>query len=90
MATPTAACLEVDTDSAQLLILTLLVALVAALPTSLNTRTIGQVFAASQSTAHNLNDGVGAGVDVHKYYTGDGSATAGWPAMSSWVSFQEM
>ncbi|KAK5954051.1 hypothetical protein OHC33_004622 [Knufia fluminis] len=72
------------------LILTTSVALTAALPVSLDPRTAGQKFLASQAAANNLLDGKGAGIDVHKYYSGDGSADAGWPKMSDWVSFQNM
>ncbi|KAH8706017.1 hypothetical protein BGW36DRAFT_285615 [Talaromyces proteolyticus] len=43
-----------------------------------------------QVTAVNAEDGVGAGTDSYTYYTGDGSTGAGWPAASSWVSFNEM
>jgi len=60
------------------------------MPINLNPRTINQKFTASQSSALSLNDGVGAGIDVYKYYTGDGSSAAGWPAMTQWVSFQQM
>jgi len=70
--------------------LTSLVALTAAMPVSLNPRTVGVVFSASKTTAQNLNDGIGSGIDVYKRYTGDGSVAAGWPAMSNWVSFQQM
>lgn len=77
-------------DDAQSLILTTSVALTAALPVSLDPRTAGQKFLASQAAANNLLDGKGAGIDVHKYYSGDGSADAGWPKMSDWVSFQNM
>jgi hypothetical protein len=70
--------------------LTALAALAAAVPVNVNPRAVGQIFSASRSTAVNLNDGIGAGVDVYKSYNGDGSVAAGWPAMSEWVSFQQM
>jgi hypothetical protein len=35
-------------------------------------------------TAVNPDDGVGAGTDVYNMYSGDGSAGAGWPDVSSW------
>lgn len=38
----------------------------------------------------NNNDGIGAGSNNYVYYSGDGSTGAGWPAMSDWVSFDDM
>lgn len=38
----------------------------------------------------NNNDGIGAGSNKYKYYSGDGSTGAGWPAKSQWVSFVDM
>ncbi|KEF52297.1 uncharacterized protein A1O9_11537 [Exophiala aquamarina CBS 119918] len=38
----------------------------------------------------NIQDGVGAGIDLYKLYTGDGSAAAGWPTKDQWVSFEDM
>lgn len=40
--------------------------------------------------AGNVSDGIGAGIDLYKMYTGDGSAAAGWPAKDQWVSFKDM
>lgn len=60
------------------------------MPAGLKPRTVGVVFSSSRSTAQNLNDGIGADIDLYTRYTGDGSVAAGWPAMSKWVSFQQM
>ncbi|PYH84526.1 muramidase [Aspergillus uvarum CBS 121591] len=38
----------------------------------------------------NNKDGKGAGKDSYIMYTGDGSTSAGWPAQSDWVSFENM
>ena len=38
----------------------------------------------------NDNDGSGAGKDVYKMYTGEGSESAGWPSMKDWVSYGDM
>jgi len=38
----------------------------------------------------NDEDGIGAGSDSYTMYSGDGSAGAGWPTRSQWVSFTEM
>ncbi|PYH40714.1 uncharacterized protein BP01DRAFT_307574 [Aspergillus saccharolyticus JOP 1030-1] len=38
----------------------------------------------------NGTDGSGAGQDVYTLYSGDGSVADGWPAQSSWVSFDDM
>ena len=38
----------------------------------------------------NDEDGIGAGTDQYYMYWGDGSAGAGWPTRSQWVSFTEM
>jgi hypothetical protein len=38
----------------------------------------------------NDEDGIGAGTDQYNMYWGDGSAGAGWPTRSQWVSFTEM
>lgn len=38
----------------------------------------------------NIHDGIGAGTDLYKMYTGDGSATTGWPTKDQWVSFEDM
>ncbi|CAG8955343.1 hypothetical protein HYFRA_00011327 [Hymenoscyphus fraxineus] len=35
-------------------------------------------------------DGIGAGSDTYRRYTGDGGPEAGWPAMNQWVSFRAM
>ena len=44
---------------------------------------------AAVSTINN-QDGVGAGSDVYKLYSGDGSLAAGWPTEEQWVSFENM
>ncbi|RAH45372.1 muramidase [Aspergillus brunneoviolaceus CBS 621.78] len=41
-------------------------------------------------TSINNKDGKGAGKDSYTMYTGDGSTSAGWPAKSDWVSFENM
>ena len=38
----------------------------------------------------NDHDGKGAGSDAYKLYEGDGSTSAGWPASTDWVSFNDM
>jgi len=38
----------------------------------------------------NIHDGIGQGTDRYTMYYGNGETWAGWPARSSWVSFQEM
>ena len=38
----------------------------------------------------NNNDGIGAGSDTYRTYSGDGSQGAGWPTKASWVSFVDM
>lgn len=46
--------------------------------------------AAPSATAASSNDGSGAGLgDVYKMYTGSGEVSAGWPAESSWASFDD-
>jgi hypothetical protein len=51
----------------------------------------GQVqIAADAVWSINDEDGIGAGSDVYNMYWGDGSAGAGWPTRSQWVSFTEM
>ncbi|KAL8832255.1 MAG: hypothetical protein Q9191_000387 [Dirinaria sp. TL-2023a] len=41
-------------------------------------------------TKLNDHDGSGAGKDVYKMYTGDGSESAGWPSLKDWVSYGDM
>lgn len=41
-------------------------------------------------TSINNNDGIGAGSNSYTNYGGDGSAGAGWPSISDWVSFEDM
>jgi len=41
-------------------------------------------------TQFNDNDGKGSGSDAYKMYNGDGSAGAGWPAQSDWISYDQM
>lgn len=62
----------------------------ASAPVTINRRATNQVFSATQAAANNVYDGIGAGLDNYKLYTGDGSASAGWPSMTEWVSFQQM
>ena len=38
----------------------------------------------------NNQDGIGAGSDTYKTYSGDGSLQAGWPTKAQWVSFEDM
>lgn len=62
-----------------------LLALVAALPAKRGgDETISAPLAV---TVTNNQDGVGLGKDVYTMYHGDGSAAAGWPAMSDWYVF---
>ena len=63
---------------------------IAAPPQSRVSRAVQQVFEASKSLPINYNDGIGWGVDAYKMYGGDGSIAQGWPAMSQWVSYQQM
>nr|POE48309.1 hypothetical protein CFP56_75859 [Quercus suber] len=41
-------------------------------------------------TVINDNDGIGGGSNTLNPYSGDGSAAAGWPSLSDWVSFGDM
>ncbi|KAH9832355.1 A-agglutinin anchorage subunit-like, partial [Teratosphaeria destructans] len=43
--------------------------------------------AASTSSTSSSSSGLG---DIYKMYTGDGSTSAGWPAQSSWASFDDL
>lgn len=49
-----------------------------------------QIAADANWDSSNIYDGVGDGVDSYTLYLGDGSTDAGWPAQSSWVSFDNM
>jgi hypothetical protein len=40
--------------------------------------------------ADNTRDGIGSGVDSYTMYYGTGDTSDGWPAKSSWVSFENM
>lgn len=50
------------------------------------------VYAASNEFVSNGNavysvndyDGIGSGTDTYKFYSGDGSTAAGWPAKGQW------
>ncbi|MCJ1376252.1 hypothetical protein MMC20_007494 [Loxospora ochrophaea] len=41
-------------------------------------------------TSINNDDGIGAGTDSYTQYNGDGTTADGWPAKTSWVSFDDM
>lgn len=79
-----------ETDRENQFTFACLVALMAAAPLRDVRRSTNQIFDASKAVPENVFDGVGAGVDDYKLYTGDGSCETGWPAMSQWVSFQNM
>ncbi|KIX99813.1 uncharacterized protein Z520_04449 [Fonsecaea multimorphosa CBS 102226] len=60
-------------------------------PTPVFHRASKQVFAlGAANRPTNVHDGVGAGCDTYKTYSGDGSASSGWPDMAQWVSFGDM
>ncbi|KAK4548185.1 hypothetical protein LTR36_010054 [Oleoguttula mirabilis] len=42
---------------------------------------------ATRQSANNVSDGIGAGTDVYKYYSG---TAANFPDLSAWVSFENM
>nr|POE48892.1 hypothetical protein CFP56_38989 [Quercus suber] len=48
------------------------------------------VSAPAAVTVINDNDGIGGGSNTNTPYSGDGSAGAGWPSISQWVSFSDM
>ena len=50
----------------------------------------GSVTGSVAVSSINDQDGNGAGTDAYKFYQGDGSSGAGWPATSDWVSFDDM
>ena len=52
--------------------------------------TKGSVTGSVAVSSINDDDGVGAGQDAYKFYEGDGSTGAGWPATEDWVSFTDM
>ncbi|KAL8791131.1 MAG: hypothetical protein Q9195_006028 [Heterodermia aff. obscurata] len=52
--------------------------------------TKGSVTGSVAVSSINGQDGKGAGTDVYKFYQGDGSTGAGWPASTDWVSFENM
>ncbi|KIW93902.1 uncharacterized protein Z519_05217 [Cladophialophora bantiana CBS 173.52] len=60
-------------------------------PAPLSARASNQVFALGAANhPTDINDGAGAGSDMYRTYSGDGSASAGWPEMAQWVSFEDM
>ena len=52
--------------------------------------TKGSVTGSVAVSSINDQDGNGAGSDAYKFYEGDGSTGAGWPATTDWVSFDNM
>ena len=52
--------------------------------------TKGSVTGSVAVSSINNHDGKGAGPDAYKFYEGDGSVGAGWPAATDWVSFDDM
>ncbi|KAL8822918.1 MAG: hypothetical protein Q9191_006354 [Dirinaria sp. TL-2023a] len=36
------------------------------------------------------NDGSGKGMDIYRFYGGNGTIDAGWPQKKDWVSFKDM
>ncbi|EXJ67761.1 uncharacterized protein A1O5_09107 [Cladophialophora psammophila CBS 110553] len=60
-------------------------------PAPLSAPASNQVFALGAANhPTDINDGAGAGSDIYRTYSGDGSASAGWPEMAQWVSFEDM
>lgn len=57
---------------------------------SIKVTTNGVVTGSVAVSSINDDDGNGAGTDAYKFYEGDGSTGAGWPATSDWVSFNDM
>ena len=57
---------------------------------SVEPRVIGERVANSAVTVTSINNRDGMVVDYYKQYNGNGSIAAGWPPMTSWVSFMEM
>lgn len=53
-------------------------------------REVNIQFRYSRSRAANVYDGIGAGIDKYKTYTGTGSPEDGWPIINDWVSFADM
>lgn len=51
----------------------------------------GQVTNSNLAVTSIVNDdGVEPGKDAYNFYSGDGTTSAGWPAKSAWISFEDM
>ena len=50
----------------------------------------GVVTGGAAVTSINNHDGIGAGQDVYRTWSGPGTSQAGWPRKDQWVSFEDM
>ncbi len=66
-------------------------AIIHSRPHHYSVRGVGQVFTlGAGNNPSDIQDGIGAGTDLYTTFSGDGSAAAGWPLLSQWVSFEDM
>jgi hypothetical protein len=78
----------------QLFLTSVLISAVAAVPMdSVSKRATGETVVIpnlANWNKNNVHDGVGQGTDRYTLHLGSGQTWDGWPARSSWVSFEEM